>query len=124
MTGIGLLKVKPKKIYSIISNNNETELSFKLNNFKSEKSCYFNLIGITNDDSNEYLAYDLLENIIDINRTNIWFIIVIIILGFVLCGLIFLFYFYYRKLKRENDDLKTKVDNDIQSNLLNKNEDV
>ena len=124
VTGIGLLKVKPKKIYSIISNNNETELSFKLNNFKSEKSCYFNLIGITNDDSNEYLAYDLLENIIDINRTNIWFIIVIIILGFVLCGLIFLFYFYYRKLKRENDDLKTKVDNDIQSNLLNKNEDV
>ena len=122
---IGLLKVKPINIYSISSNNNDTELSFTLKNFGIERSCVFNLIGITNDDSNEQLVYDLLENIIDNNKKNIWFIIIILILGIVICALIFVFYYYYRKLKRENDDLKTKVDNtDFEKNLLNKNEDV
>ena len=124
VSGIGLLKVTPVKIYSIISNNNETELSFRLNNYTSERSCFYNLIGITNDDSNEILVYDLFENKIDKNRMNIWFIVIILILGIVICVLIFLFYYYYRRLKRENEDLKTKVDNEFKTNLINKNEDV
>ena len=125
ISSISLLQVTPISV-NVISSNDTNEVSIILNDFPNTINTFISVIGITNDnESHEYFSYSIVENNREATK-NILFIIIIIILGIVVCVLLFVFYFYHQKMKKENDDLKHKIDNEaFETHLIDdKNKDV